>query len=265
MILNDLHSLIFSAGVLLIFSMGGMTVSHAQEPAAGKSFVENFDNLGKKRWYVSDGWSNGDHQNCIWSKDQVKISDGTLLLGFAKQKLKDRDYVCGEVQTKQRFGYGTYEARIKTDTGSGLNAAFFTFIGPMDKQPHDEIDFEVLTKDTSRVQLNAYASAKGGNEKLVPVSDGTDKAYNDYAIVWEEGRIRWFVNGELTHTLAAPAQLPSHPQKIFFSLWGSDTLTGWMGPFVDPGRKITMEVDRVAFTVLGQPCQFPESVACSLH
>ncbi len=119
------------------------------QAAEGKSFVENFDKFSASRWYVSDGWANGDHQNCTWSKKQVSVKDGRLKLGFVKEKSKERDYVCGEVQTNQRFGYGTFEARMKAVAGSGLNTGFFSYIGPVHKQPHDEIDFEVLGKDPS--------------------------------------------------------------------------------------------------------------------
>ncbi|TPN89763.1 glycosyl hydrolase family protein [Mesorhizobium sp. CU2] len=228
------------------------------------SFVDNFSSFDRSRWYVSDGWSNGAHQNCIWSKDLVRLSDGVLSLGFEKRKLKDRDFACAEIQTKQRYGYGVYEARMKTGTGSGLNAAFFTYIGPSDKKPWDEIDFEVLTKDPSKVQVNSYIQGKPKNTKLVDVEGGADKGFNDYGFVWEKNRLRWYVNGKLVNEVTNPDQLPTNSQKIFFSLWGSDKLTNWMGAFVDPGSKVTMEVKRIAFTALGDRCQFPESLACSI-
>ena len=251
---------------LLLAALGSLSTSpsHAQDIATSPSFVDDFTSFDLERWYVSDGWSNGSHQNCTWSKGLVELSDGVLSLGFEKQKLKDRDYACGEIQTKQRFGYGTYEARMKTDTGSGLNAAFFSYIGPTDKQPWDEIDFEILTKDTSKVQVNAYIAGKGKNEKLVDVAGGTENAFNDYAFVWEKDSLRWYLNGKLVNTITDPAKLPTHAQKIFFSLWGSDKMTGWMGAFADPGRKLKLQIDRVAFTALGEPCQFPESLACSI-
>ncbi|WP_245516813.1 MULTISPECIES: family 16 glycosylhydrolase [unclassified Mesorhizobium] len=229
------------------------------------SFVDNFSNFDRSRWFVSDGWSNGAHQNCIWSKDLVRLSDGVLSLGFEKRKLKDREFACAEIQTKQRFGYGVYEARMKTDTGSGLNAAFFTYIGPQDKKPWDEIDFEVLTKDPSKVQVNSYIQGKPKNGKLVDVEGGADKGFNDYGFVWEKNRLRWYVNGKLVNEVTNPDELPTNPQKIFFSLWGSDKLTSWMGAFADPGREVSMQVKRIAFTALGQPCQFPESLACSIN
>ncbi|MBZ9731861.1 glycoside hydrolase family 16 protein [Mesorhizobium sp. CA18] len=235
-----------------------------QELQSAPSFVDNFSNFNQSRWFVSDGWTNGAHQNCTWSKDLVRLSDGVLSLGFEKRKLKDREFACAEIQTKQRYGYGVYEARMKTGTGSGLNAAFFSYIGPQDKQPWDEIDFEVLTKDPSKVQVNSYIQGKPKNGKLVDVEGGADKGFNDYGFVWEKDRLRWYVNGKLVHEVTNPDELPKHSQKIFFSLWGSDKLTNWMGAFVDPGSKVTMEVKRVAFTALGQPCQFPESLACSI-
>lgn len=233
----------------------------AQDPE-GKSFVDEFDSLDRSRWLVSDGWDNGKHQNCTWSKDQVKVADGRLTLAFEAKPLKNRDNSCGEIQTKARFGYGTYEARVKSGTGSGLNAAFFTYIGPVHKQPHDEIDFEILTKDPSKVQVNAYVDGKSGNEQLIPVPGGADTEFNDYAFVWEKDRLRWYLNGELVHELKSPTKLPSHPQKIFFSLWGSDMLTEWMGPFAAPTAPVAMQVERVAFTAPGEPCQFETSVAC---
>ena len=241
--------------------VGGSAV--AQQGASGTSFVENFDTLDTARWYISDGWDNGAHQNCTWSKNQVGVADGSLELTFERKTLGKRDYVCGEIQTRKRFGYGTYEVRMKSAEASGLNSAFFTYIGPTDKQPHDEIDFEVLGKDTSRVQLNQYISAKGGNEKLVNVPGGASSQLNDYAFVWEKDRLRYFINGRMVHEVTDPAKIPPNAQKIFLSLWGTDTLKDWMGAFsyAAPSK---MQIDRIAFTAAGDACQFKESVACTL-
>ena len=235
----------------------------AQEGAGGPSFVEEFDTLDTGFWYVSDGWNNGAHQNCTWSKDRVAVRDGKLLLSFDAAPAGERDYACGEVQTRKRYGYGTYEVRMKTATGSGLNSAFFTYIGPADKKQHDEIDFEVLGKTPDQVQLNQYVSAKGGNEKLVSLDQSADEAFTDYAFIWEEGRLRYFVNGELVHEVTDASKIPSNPQKIFLSFWGSDNLENWMGPFSYEGPR-TMEVERIAFTAQGDDCQFPESLLCKL-
>jgi endo-1,3-1,4-beta-glycanase ExoK len=236
----------------------------AQQGATGTSFVEEFDQLDKAIWYISDGWNNGAHQNCTWSKDQVAVTGGKLELSFDAKKLGERDYACGEVQTKKRFGYGTYEVRMKAATGTGLNSAFFSYIGPADKKAHDEIDFEVLGKNTARVQLNQYVAGKGGNEKLVDVAGGADAGFNDYAFVWQKERLRYYVNGALVHEVTDPKALPGNAQKIFLSLWGTDTLSGWMGKFAFAGPT-KLEVERLAFTAEGDACQFSDSVACLLN
>lgn len=247
-------------------SQGKATDARTAKGATGKSFVDNFDTLDKRRWFISDGWNNGKHQNCTWSSKQVTQADGKLTLEFAKRRFKDRDHVCAEIQTKKRFGYGTYEIRMKAAAGSGLNTGFFTYIGATDKQPHDEIDFEVLGKNPSKVQLNQFVDGKNvGAQKLVDVAGGADKDFHDYAFVWEKERIRWYVDGKLMGEATDPAKIPTHPSKIFASIWGSDTLTSWMGPFSDAGGPAKAEIDRIAFTALGDKCQFPQSVACTLH
>lgn len=258
-----------AVGVMIASISPILPSAHAAEllkGETGKSFVDDFHKFDTKRWYISDGWNNGKHQNCTWSKKQVSLSKGKLSLKFAAQKLKDRDHVCGEVQTRKRFGYGTYEIRMKAAAGSGLNTGFFTYIGDADKQPHDEIDFEVLGKDPSKVQLNQFVGGKKvGEEKLVPVEGGADKDFHDYAFVWEKDRIRWYVDGKLLGEATDPAKIPTHASKIFVSLWGSDTLKSWMGPFTETEAPVTAEVERIAFTALGDKCQFPQSIACKLQ
>lgn len=237
-------------------------LSAAPAFAADDSFVDEFDRFDLNRWYVSDGWANGDFQNCTWSKRNLKLADGKLTLSYEARKTGDRDHACAEVQTKQRFSYGTYEARTRTTPASGLNAAFFTYIGPANGQPHDEIDFEAITRDTSKIDVNTYVSGKPNNGSKVPVAGGTDGGFNDYAFIWEPNRIRWFVNGKLLHETKPDTPLPVNAQKIFFSLWGTEKLTDWMGPFTSPTKPVTFEVERVAYTKLGDKCQFPESLVC---
>ena len=228
---------------------------------AGESFHDDFDRFDRSRWLVSDGWVNGDWQNCLWSDRAVRQGDGKLTLTFAPDKSAARDYVCGEVQTRESYGYGTYEARLRTGKGSGLNAAFFSYIGPQQQKPHDEIDVEILLKDPSQVSLNTYVSGTPMNGDRVSIPP-SNLGFNSYAFVWGPHRLRWFVNGKLVHEAADRDRLPRTPQRIFLSLWGSDTLSNWMGPFEAPARPVTMEVDWVAFTKAGEPCRFPQSVLC---
>jgi endo-1,3-1,4-beta-glycanase ExoK len=236
--------------------------------AQSASFHDGFNTLDTKRWYVSDGWANGTYQNCTWSAGQIKSVDGMLNVGFAPVPKGDRQYSCGEVQTKQAYGYGTYEARLKTPKGSGLNAAFFTYIGAEQKKPHDEIDFEILLKDTSSVQTTTFVNGKSGDGKVGSGQTHTlphpsDSDFTTFAMTWEPSEIRYYIDGQLVRTMSDPTTIPTNPQRVFFSLWGTDTLTDWMGKMDPQTEPIAMQVDWVAFTAQGEPCAFPESVLCA--
>lgn len=228
--------------------------------AAGTSFFDDFDKLDPGRWYVSDGWTNGAHMNCSWTSDQVKVIDGTLVVGFTKASAaQGRDYRCGEVRTKASFTYGTYEARVKTSlAAAGLNAAFFTYTGP--PNPHDEIDFEMLLKAPGQVHTTSFVDAKSGNGEEVALPNAIDGDFINLAIVWSPDSVSWYANGTLLRTVAD--RVPLRDQQIFFSLWGTDTLVEWMGEFVDPGQPITMSVEWAAYTAPGERCLFPQSVTC---
>ena len=252
----------------LFFTFGALALSQcAPAFAQGTAFHDDFDTLDTGRWYVSDGWSNGAHQNCIWSTDQAKVAGGQLNVGFAPKPKGDRQYRCGEIQTKTAYGYGTYETRMKTPAGSGLNAAFFTYIGPQQSKPHDEIDFEVLLANTAQVDTTTFVKGKSGDGttgsgQSHPLPGPSDADFITYAFTWEKDRIRFYIDGELVRTMDDPKTIPTNPQRIFFSLWGSDTLTDWMGSFTPVTTPIALEVDWVAFTPLGEACAFDKSILC---
>jgi endo-1,3-1,4-beta-glycanase ExoK len=239
--------------------------------AQSASFFDDFDTLNGQRWYVSDGWANGAHQNCTWSAGQVKTQDGRLKVGFAPSSgAGGRKYACGEIQTKTAFGYGTFEARLKTPAGSGLNAAFFTYIGPQQGKPHDELDFEILLKDTNHVETTSFVNGVSGDGQVgsgmshqLPYASDSD--FVNFAVTWTPGRLDYYINNQLVRTMTESYQVPNNAMRIFFSLWGTDTLSEWMGSFAPPSGPIAMDVDWVAFTAQGESCAFPQSVLCALQ
>ena len=96
----------------------------------------------------------------------------------------------------------------------------------------------------------------------MPLPHPADQDFIDYAFVWAPDRLDFYLNGQLARSITDPRQIPFTPQRVYFSLWGSDTITDWMGPFEAPSEPIAMEVEWFAFTRLGDACQFPQSVVC---
>lgn len=236
---------------------GFVTAAQADLP-----FRDDFDALNKKRWFVSNGWANGDHQSCLWVGDRASVQDGVLRLTLTDDPAEDRDLSCAEVQSVARFGPGIYEARMKVPFAPGTNANFFSFIGASENKPHHEIDFEFIGRRPGALQTNYWVDGKGGNEEIVDVPDA-DAQFHTYSFIWERDRLRWFIDGRLVREVDS-TPVPTKSQKIFFSLWSTETLSDWLGKFAYPGEPLTMEVDWVSYTPLSTPCLFEGSIACSM-
>jgi endo-1,3-1,4-beta-glycanase ExoK len=236
----------------------------AEQPGAAGSFFDDFKQLDQRRWYISDGWTNGGHQGCTWSRANVAASGGTVSLVLARANDRQRPYRCAEIRTYARHGYGVYEARMRTAAGSGLNTAMFTYSGPPTTPVHDEIDFEFLGKASSNVQLNYYVTKRGGNESAPALGFDASAGFHDYAFVWKPGRIDWYVDGKLVRS-AEGAAMPVTAGQFFFSLWnGTSSVDGWLGAFDASRTPVQAEIEWAGFTKAGEKCRFAQSLTCRL-
>lgn len=257
------------AGCALAVAMGATRAASAED-ADSKGLVttpfeETFARVAPSRWYISDGWSNGDHQNCTWSRRAIGLApEGGATLKFLPLANGSMPNLCGEIQTQGWFSYGTFEARVRSGAGAGFNAAFFTYTGPVHDQPHDEIDFEILTKQPDYVWTNRYVSGDEGNEggRGIDIATPAQDGFHDYAIIWEPDRLRWFVDGKLVRE--ATDHIPTHRMKVYFSLWATETLDRWMGRYETPDGPVEMVVKRFRYTPLGTGCSFDGSILCDL-
>lgn len=226
-------------------------------------FREDFTGpLDRGRWYVSDGWTNGDWQDCHWSEKAVAVQEGMLVLSHIPASGDGGPPLCGEVQTRARFHYGTVEARIRTPRQSGMNASVFTYAGPVHDSPHDEIDIEILTRDPGVMTMNTYVSGQPHNGGTTPSDTAFDEDFRTVGFRWAPEGITWFLDGREVHRTEPDSILPTHPQKLYMSFWSTATLTDWMGHQEPQDGPLAYEIDWVAFTPLDASCLFEGSVTC---
>lgn len=191
-----------------------------------------YPKLDQSRWYIAHGWSNGRIQSCEWRKEALSVRDGNLLITLSDRGGKVSPISCGEIQSKQTYNFGSFSVRMRAASGSGLNSAFFTYSGPPVGKIHDEIDFEFLGKSPTKVQLNYYIEGKPQDGTIIDLGFDATKEFHDYTFVWQPDSIRWFVDDKLVHETKAGAKIPSHPGKIYLTLWsGSEKVNDWLGPF----------------------------------
>lgn len=233
-------------GVVLLTALGLQPANAATVP-----FFSHPGQIDKTLWYISNGWADGDIQSCEWRADEISVDQSNIKITLDNKIGKVRPYGCGEIHTNQRTGYGTYEAVLRSAAGSGLNTAFFTYVGPPVGVPaHDEIDFEFLGKNSRTVQVNYFVNDKSQDGTVINLGFDAAAGFHSYSFTWEPTRIRWFIDGKQVHETKPGAKIPASPGRIYLSLWsGSKIINSWLGPFTYKGP-YTAEYSSVKFTPL---------------
>lgn len=255
---------LYSASIALAALSATAACAQPASPAPSQgqtaaSFFDPFNTLDGRRWFVSNGWTNGPIQGCTWDASRLKIVNGMLELSVGPAGAKTLG--CAEIRTHAHTGYGTYEARVRTATGSGMNSNMFTYSGPPLTPVHDEIDFEFLGKAPTKVQLNYFASGHGGHETLPDLGHDTSKTFQTIAFEWLPDSVRWFIDGKLVREVKKPGLYM--PGNFFLSVWAAGPNgTEWLGQIDQSALPAKMYVDWVAFTRMDQRCLFPESITC---
>ena len=136
--------------------------------------------------------------------------------------------------------YGRISANIKAAKGSGIITSFIFM-----SDEGDEIDFEIMGKNITRLESNYYYNGILDHSKGVVHDVNTDLSqnWNTYTIQWSPDSIKWFLNHELLRIVERSStannetgteMFPSRPSRIQISIWdgGSSTSQGvrdWAG------------------------------------
>ena len=128
------------------------------------------------------------------------------------------------------YGYGRYEAVLRASDGKGAVTAFFVYSGEDMGDPHDEIDIELVGKDSGRIHVNFFRHGKGSAKDIDLGFDASD-AEHLYAFEWLPDSITWYVDGVQVHRVAAPdAGMPTTTGRVMTSVWAANrTSVEWVG------------------------------------
>lgn len=194
---------------------------------------------------IANGWTNGNPFNVTWRKSNCTFTDDKM------QLIIDTDngslpYSGGEYRTRKFYGYGRYEVSMKAIKNDGVVSSFFTYTGPSDKNPWDEIDIEILGKDTTKVQFNYYTNSRGNHEYMHDLGFDASEDFHVYAFEWYEDKIVWFVDGVEVYT--ATANIPSTRGKIMMNAWCGKGVDGWLKAFDPSNLPLTAEYEWFSYT-----------------
>ncbi|SEU27635.1 Glycosyl hydrolases family 16 [Paenibacillus sp. NFR01] len=208
--------------------MSALLLALAPSASAATVFDEPLTYFNSATWQKADGYSNGGMFNCTWRAANVTFTgSGQMRLALTSSSYNKFDGA--EMRSVYKYGYGKYEVNMKPAKNPGIVSSFFTYTGPSDGTPWDEIDIEFLGKDTTKVQFNYYTNGVGGHEKIVDLGFDAANGYHTYAFDWQKGSIKWYVDGVLKHT--ATSNIPSNPGKIMMNLWNGTGVDSWLGSY----------------------------------
>ncbi|MEO1475998.1 MAG: family 16 glycosylhydrolase [Pseudomonadota bacterium] len=198
----------------------------------GQSFVKWFsEGHDEERWYRSNFDMVDLPPQVGWAADHVTFRDDAAHLWITNKPSPTNPYTAGEYQKRGWYGFGRFEVVMKAARGSGLVSSFFTHTGEYFGDPHDEIDFEFLGKDTSRVWLNWFKDGQQGEPKWHQLDFDAADDFHHYAFEWTPETIRWYVDGELIYVRPQGSlPVPVTPGRIIVNLWtGGEAQFKWHG------------------------------------
>jgi beta-glucanase (GH16 family) len=174
--------------------------------------------LDYNKWAVEEnahGGGNGEEQFFVDRPENVRVENGNLIIEARKERFESsgqlRQYTSGRIRTKYRadWKYGRVEVRAKLPTGRGLWPAIWM----LPTQDHyggwaasGEIDImELIGHEPNTVHGTLHYGSQWPHNvhtgKPFVLASGTFAGdFHVFALEWEQGVIRWSVDGALYQT-----------------------------------------------------------------
>ena len=178
-------------------------------------FEDNFDGdtLDTSKWNVDEGdgcpdlcdWGNNELQ--VYSADNISVAGGVLRI---EGRQEGDSYTSGRLNTRGKFDfqYGRIEVSARIPSGQGTWPAIWllhsdpSIYGPWPLS--GEIDImEAFNYGVDGNQSTSSATHYGlpippfnGTSSTTELSANADTSFHEYALEWEKGRIRFFVDGQ---------------------------------------------------------------------
>lgn len=222
--------------------------SVTENPAESGFLSVDLNNGASEFFEAADGWCNGSMFNVTWRKDNCTFENGKMQLTIDTDKsaAKTVPYSGGEYRSKDFYGYGRYEVSMKAIKNDGVVSSFFTYTGPSDGNQWDEIDVEILGKDTTKVQFNYFTDSVGNHEYLHDLGFDASEDFHTYAFEWHKDKIVWFVDGEEVYSVTE--NIPVTKSKIMMNAWCGTGVDSWLNAFDDSNMPLTAEYESISFT-----------------
>lgn len=231
-------------------------------------FQDNFDggsiNFGV--WEVANWAGANNNESQYYHPDQVSVSNGSLSLRADRDLgwSNGREFNSGLVRTWQEWSYGRFEVRAKVPWGQGFWPAIWLLPRTAPWPAGGEIDIMEARGDLPwRISSALHWGWDEANHQYVSQAyeSGANfqAGYHTYAVEWEVGTVRFYVDGVEHFRLYEPAVgIPGTPKSIVLNLAVGGDYSGypdWTTPF--PSQ---FDIDYVRVWQRSEPTDPPVSL-----
>jgi beta-glucanase (GH16 family) len=164
--------------------------------------------IGNGSAYGIPGWGNNELQ--YYTNTNATVANGELTITAKQQSLGGLNYTSSRLRTLGRgdWTYGRFEMRAKLPSGQGLWPAFWMLFSSPSYggwAASGEIDImESKGQQPEKIYNTLHyggtspANTYSGSGAYLPT--GTAGSYHEYAVEWQQGEIRWYVDDQLVST-----------------------------------------------------------------
>ena len=192
------------------------------------------DEIDLQNWTFdlgAGGWGNNESQFYTDRPENARVENGMLVIEARREEYRASDYTSARLKTQHlhAWRYGRIEARMKLPTGQGIWSAFWMLgedIVSVGWPRSGEIDIMENIGESQTVYGTVHGPGySGGNGIGSPFTMSgapLHETFHTYAIEWEPGEIRWYVDDALfnvvTDEVVPGAWVYDHPFFIILNV-----------------------------------------------
>jgi len=207
-------------------------------------FQDNFDggSINQGVWQVANWAGANNNESQYYHPGQVSVSGGALHLRADRDPNWSfgREFNSGLVRTWEEWSYGRVEVRARVPYGQGFWPAIWLLPRTAPWPAGGEIDIMEARGDlpwriSSALHWGWDVNSHQYVSQIYESGANFTEGYHTYAVEWEVGTVRFYVDGVQHYTLYEPAVgIPGTPKSIVLNLAVGGDYSGypdWTTPF----------------------------------
>jgi hypothetical protein len=208
--------------------IGVAAADNGQESDVVKAAAWSDDSkLDDHGWYLRDDTFPSNLS--LFKPRNISIESNIATLTLRQEQTAVRSFTSAALASRRSHLYGRFAAELRPPKVSGLITGVFLHRNG----PRQEIDIELLGRDTTKLLANVYYNPGNDGAKLefgyrgtpILVDLGFDAAddFHLYEIEWRAEVIRWLVDGRRIHERVDwnPTPIPDLPLQFNVNVWHS--------------------------------------------